>query len=137
MKRSTLLPMLIALACLLAVVFASPGEAKAQCCGMQYDVRVSGLSALCPSVTVTANFDGGVTSHTFTSNGNYLNLPYLATSFCPTFNWISLDGGSTTLGPGQSGTLYSTGTCCFFVTVTLTTSPCRVLVTIAPPFTPC
>ena len=137
MRRHTILSSLAALICMAMLAFTSAAETKSQCCFMQYDVHISALTPLCPSITVSASFDGAVTPHTFTANGSYLNLPYLSTSVCPTFDWVSLDGGATKIFPGQTGTLYSSNTCCFTVSAVVTNSPCKTTIKIGPPLSPC
>lgn len=126
MSRTSINRLLCALALMIGMAVAGTGTAAAQnCCA--FTVEVKFVPAACFKIPVTTSWGGILTTHTFSANAMYPNLPYLSTGSCPPappFNWVSLDGGMTKVVLGETRTVKGTNNCCFTVTAGLDPAGC-------------
>ncbi len=136
MRKTTFTRILLALSCICAMLIATPGNVSAQpnCCNPTIDIR--NVPATCFPLAVSVSLSGIVTTHTLSANGVYPNLPFLSTSACPAFDWVSLDGGITKITLGMTKTVKANN-CCFTVSAALITPGCVYITINGITLTPC
>lgn len=138
MNRTPINRLLCALALMIGMLAAGTGTAAAQnCC--TFTAEVLNVPAACFKIQMTTSWGGILTTHTFSANGIYPNLPFLSTACppAPPFNWVSLDGGITKIVLGETRVVRGNNNCCFTVRAGLDAAGCVSIMINGLTSTPC